>query len=69
MVDIIDVMLAKALSSNGQIDAAAARAQKAVSDAETAVSNIETITQQTEDNNALATQSAEVAQAALDKAN
>ena len=69
MVDIIDVMLAKALSSNGQIDAAAARAQKAVSDAEIAVSNIETITQQTEDNNALAAQSAEVAQAALDKAN
>ena len=52
MVDIIDVMLARALTPQGQIDTYAARAGKAVSDAnaavtaaESAVSNIESITE------------------------
>ena len=52
MVDIIDVMLAKAMTPQGQIDTYAAKAQQAVqnanaavSSAETAVSNIESITE------------------------
>lgn len=41
MVDIIDVVLAKALSPQGQIDTYAARAQKAVSDANKAIDAVE----------------------------
>lgn len=41
MVDIIDVVLAKALSPQGQIDTYAARAQKAVSDANRAIDAVE----------------------------
>lgn len=50
-MDILDIVLAKSLTPQGQIDTYAAKAQKAVTDARQAVSNIETITQQTNTNN------------------
>ena len=75
MVDIIDVMLARALTPQGQIDTYAARAGKAVSDAnaavtaaESAVSNIETITEQTNANNEAAAQALQDATDAISAA-
>lgn len=74
-MDIIDVLVAKALTPQGQIDAYAARAQKAVldanaalEDAESAVANIDDITAQTTSNNATALASAEAANQALSDA-
>lgn len=51
MPDIIDIMMAKALTPQGQIEGAAAQAQKAVRDANAAVANINSITEQTQQNN------------------
>jgi len=74
-MDIIDILVAKALTPQGQIDAYAARAQKAVldanaalEDAESAVANIDDITAQTTSNNATALASAEAANQALSDA-
>lgn len=50
-MDILDIILAKSMTPQGQIDTYAARAQKAVTDAREAVNNIETITEQTNTNN------------------
>ena len=62
-MDIIDIMMAKALTPQGQVDTYAAKARRAAQDAEnaataaqTAVDNIESITEQTVANNELATQ-------------
>ena len=64
-MDIIDVAVARALSSQGQIETYAQMAQQAVTKANTAVSNIETITEQTNANNELAVQVAEQIQTTL----
>ena len=64
-MDIIDVAVARALSSQGQIETYAQMAQQAVTKANTAVSNIETITEQTNANNELAAQVAEQIQTTL----
>lgn len=69
MVDIIDIAIAKKLSTQGQVETLAAQAREAVANANAVVENIETITQQTQENNALAAESAEIAQTALEKAN
>ena len=69
MPDIVDVVLAQALSPSGQIAAAAARATKAVSDAANAVSNIESITEQTKTNNTNAAKALKDAQDAITAAN
>lgn len=69
MPDIVDVVLAQALSPSGQIAAAAARATKAVSDAANAVSNIESITEQTNTNNTNAAKALKDAQDAITAAN
>lgn len=53
-MDIVDIVLARALSPQGQIESYANLAQAAVARANTAVSNIETITEQTQENNTLA---------------
>lgn len=50
-MDIVDVLVAKALSPQGQIETYAALAQKAVTDAKAAVDDIESITEQTQANN------------------
>ena len=75
-MDIIDVLVARALTPQGQIDTYAARAGKAVSDAnaavtaaEGAVANIQTITEQTTQNNTAASESAAAASQALTDAN
>lgn len=49
-MDIIDIILARALTPQGQIETYAAQAQRAVTNANTAVNNINNITQQTQDN-------------------
>jgi hypothetical protein len=61
-MDIIDIMIAKSLSSQGQIETYAAKARRAAQDAQsaatsaqTAVNNIESIIDETTTNNALAT--------------
>ena len=71
-MDIIDVMLARALTPQGQVDTYAARAQKAAQNAsaaaasaEAAVENIESITEQTNANNQAAADALETVQAAL----
>ena len=53
-MDIIDVILGSALTPQGEINTYAARAEKAVADANTALNNIESITEQTNTNNAAA---------------
>lgn len=75
-MDIIDIMLAKALTPQGQVETYAAKAQKAAQDAaaaevsaEAAVSNIESITEQTNANNEAAAQALENVQAALEALN
>lgn len=55
-MDIIDVILGQALSPQGQIQTYAALAQQAVQQANAALNNIESITQQTNANNAAAAQ-------------
>ncbi len=71
-IDIIDVILGRALSSTGQIDTYAAKAAKAAKDAtaaatnaQTAVTNITTITEETQANNELAQQTVTQVQTAL----
>lgn len=64
-MDIIDVLVAKALTPQGRIETYAALAQKAVTDANTAVNNIETITEQTTQNNETAAATLEQVNAAL----
>ena len=64
-MDIVDVILAKALTPQGQIEAYAATAQTAVTKANQAVNNINTITQQTNTNNQLAAEAVENANAAI----
>lgn len=68
MPDIIDIIMAKALTPQGQIATAAAQAQKAVRDANEAVNNIETITEQTQQNNTTAQQASTAATSALQDA-
>lgn len=74
-MDILDIILAKSLTPQGQINTYASRAQKAVNDSNTvldnareAVENIDAITQQTQDNNDLALETLERAEEALSKA-
>ncbi len=43
-MDILDILLARAMTPQGSINAYAARAEKAVQDASQALSNIESIT-------------------------
>lgn len=63
-MDILDIILAKSLTPQGQIDTYAAKAQKAVVDAKKAVDDIESITEQTNTNNENAQIALENAQAA-----
>lgn len=63
-MDILDIILAKSMTPQGQIDTYAAKAQKAVNEAKQAVDNIETITEQTNTNNENAQIALENAQAA-----
>lgn len=74
-MDILDVILAKSLTPQGQIDTYAARARQAISNSNTvlnnarsAVENINTITEQTQTNNTLALETLERAEEALNKA-
>ena len=64
-MDIIDVILGGGFSPQGQISTYAALAQQAVADANTAVTNINTITNQTNANNASAEEALDNANAAL----
>ena len=71
-MDIIDIILARALTPQGQIETYAAKAQKAAQDAsaaassaQTAVNNIDSITQQTNENNAAAQEALENVNEAL----
>jgi len=73
-MDILDVILAQAMTPQGQIDTYAARAAKAVQDANTAVAaaenavdNIDSITEQTNTNNTLAAATLEQAQAIIEE--
>lgn len=75
-MDILDILVAKALTPQGQIDTYAARARKAVTDANTAIGSIESaaeniteLTEQTESANATALASAEAANQAIEDAN
>lgn len=63
-MDILDIILAKSMTPQGQIDTYAAKAQKAVTDAKKVVNDIETITEQTNTNNENAQTALENAQAA-----
>lgn len=64
-MDIIDIILGSALTPQGEIESFAARAEKAVRDATTALNNIESITQQTNNNNAMAHDTLNTVNAAL----
>lgn len=68
MVDILDVVLARALTPQGQIESYAAQSQAAVSKANTAVSQIESITAQTNANNEKATETLAAAEQAMENA-
>lgn len=63
-MDILDVILAKSLTPQGQIDSYAAKAKKAVNDAKKIVDDIEAITEQTNLNNENSQTALENAQAA-----
>lgn len=63
-MDILDVILAKSLTPQGQIDSYAAKARKAVNDAKKIVDDIEAITEQTNLNNENSEIALENAQAA-----
>lgn len=72
-MDIIDILLAKKLTSQGQVDTYAAKAQQAAKDAsdaetraESAVNNIESITEQTQANNEAAAQALQDVRLALE---
>ena len=72
-MDLIDIMLARALTPQGQISTFAARtikaeqdASAAVASAQTAIDNIESITERTNTNNAAAEEALGNAQAALE---
>ena len=64
-MDIIDVILGGGFSPKGRISTYAALAQKAVSDANTAIQNIDSITDQTNANNTAAEEALDNANAAL----
>lgn len=64
-MDIIDVVLGGGFSPKGRISTYAALAQKAVADANTAINNIDTITEQTNANNEAAAEALDNANAAL----
>ena len=64
-MDILDIILGSALTPQGEIESFAARAEKAVQDASQALSNIESITQQTNTNNLAAEQALQQVQNAL----
>ena len=66
-MDIIDVILGSALTPQGEIESFAARAEKAVSDAATAVNNIESSTVQTNANNIAAQEALETVNDALEE--
>lgn len=68
-MDIIDVILGKALSSQGRIESYAAQSQTAVAKANQAVSDIESITEQTNENNAKAAETLETLEAATAELN
>ena len=68
MVDIIDVVLARALTPQGQIESYAAQSQAAVTKANAAVSQIETITEQTNANNTKAAETLAAAEQAMENA-
>lgn len=68
-MDIVDIILGSALTPQGEIESYAARAEKAVRDAAQAVSNIETITEQTNANNQAAEEALEQVQNALEELN
>ncbi len=65
-MDIIDVILGQALSPQGQIQTYAALAQQAVQQANAALNNIESITQQTNANNQAAQEALDDIQSAAD---
>lgn len=67
-MDIIDVLVAKILSPQGQVESYAALAQEAVTKANTAVNNINTITEQTNSNNALSEETLANANSAIEAA-
>ena len=67
-MDIIDIILARALTPQGQIEQSAAMATSAASRANEAVTNIESITEQTTANNEAASTALENANAALEAA-
>lgn len=68
-MDIIDVMLARALTPQGQIESYAAQSQQAVTRANQALANIESITEQTNANNEAAQQALQDTQATLTQVN
>lgn len=68
MVDIIDVVLARALTPQGQIESYAAQSQAAITKANAAVSQIESITEQTNTNNANAAEALAAAEQAMENA-
>lgn len=68
-MDIIDVMLARALTPQGQIESYAAQSQQAVTRANEALANIESITEQTNANNEAAQQALQDTQATLAQVN
>ena len=68
-MDIIDVILGSALAPQGQISTYATLAQQAVLDANAAIDNINTITEQTNSNNEAAIATMEEATQALTKVN
>ena len=68
MVDIIDVVLARAMTPQGQIESYAAQSQAAVTKANAAVSQIETITEQTNANNTKAAETLAAAEQAMENA-
>ena len=68
-MDIIDVMLARALTPQGQIESYAAQSQQAVTRANQALANIESITEQTNANNEAAQQALQDSQTTLTQVN
>ena len=66
-MDILDIILAKSMSSTGQIDSYAKKAEQAVKNANAAVANIDTITEQTQANNELAQETLATANDILDR--
>ena len=67
-MDIIDVMLAKALSPQGQVESYARQSETAVANANSAVAAIDSITQQTNTNNTKSQETLAAAEQALENA-